>query len=664
MHARLILESGDCAPAVLDLTPAQTATIGRGRDNALVVRSDLVSRLHAKVYHDSGKWVGRDFGLNGTRVDGKRVTGAFDLTDGATITIAEVRLRFVSGATATATLQPATPAMPSRTPLPQPSTLASASAVARNLARPVSDTMGTKVHDYATRQPLAEGHLGETDLDDPEEFDPGQTHLKVDELTALCQFMTASVHQSDPQELIQQTLRTVLNQTSATLAGYLSLDPNDTTPKLVMPERGSVDLRLSRRLTERVRATKKLFWLFGDHQHTSPGESLHSFTDAVCLPLSTQAGEPFAALHIYRTGRHFSERDVRFLEVAARFLAPTLEINRARRKLEAENSRLRSAAPVADELIGDSSAVMNLRVQISRAAPQPFTVLIHGESGSGKELVAQALHSHSQRADGPLVVVNCAAIAPTLLESELFGYRKGAFSGADRDHPGLFEQADEGTLFLDEVGELSLECQSKLLRVIEGKAFRPVGGTKDLKVDVRLVAATHRDLEHEVRAGRFRQDLLFRLKVIHLRVPPLRDHAEDIPELARFFLERLSSQCRRSFKLSAAALRKLQSYTWPGNVRQLRAVLESAAVMSEADVIDAEHLPIGQSEPAISPVQGPPSLHVDVIETWAIRKALLQTGGNVSQAAKLLGISRDTLHTKLKAKGIDRTAVLAEAAEQ
>ena len=666
MHARLILESGDCAPAILDLTPAQTATIGRGRDNALVVRSDLVSRLHAKVYHDAGKWVVRDFGLNGTRVDGKRVAGALDLTDGATITIAEVRLRFVSGATATATVQPAA-TMPSRTPLPQPSTL-TASGVARNLARPgagpvVSDSIGTKVHGHAVRQPLADGHLHETDLDDPEEFDPGQTTLKVDELTALCQFMTAAVHQPDPQELIQQTLRTVLNQTSATWAGYLSLDPNDPTPKLVLPERGSVDLRLSRRLTERVRATKKLFWLFGDHQHTSPGESLHSFTDAVCLPLSTQAGEPFAALHIYRTGRHFSERDVRFLEVAARFLAPTLEINRARRKLEAENSRLRSATPVADELIGDSSAVMALRVQIHRAAPQPFTVLIQGESGSGKELVAQALHSQSPRADGPLVVVNCAAIAPTLLESELFGYRKGAFSGADRDHPGLFEQADEGTLFLDEVGELSLECQSKLLRVIEGKAFRPVGGTKDLKVDVRLVAATHRDLEHEVRAGRFRQDLLFRLKVIHLRVPPLREHGEDIPELARFFLERLSSQCRKSFKLSGAALRKLQSYTWPGNVRQLRAVLESAAVMSEGDTIDADHLPIGQSETAISPVQGPPSLHVDVIETWAIRKALLQTGGNVSQAAKLLGISRDTLHTKLKAKGIDRTAVLAEAAE-
>ena len=166
-------------------------------------------------------------------------------------------------------------------------------------------------------------------------------------------------------------------------------------------------------------------------------------------------------------------------------------------------------------------------------------MLVQGESGSGKELVALALHRNSRRADGPLVVVNCAAIAPTLLEAELFGYKKGAFSGADRDHPGLFQQADEGTLFLDEVGELSLECQAKLLRVIEGKAFRPVGATADVKVDVRIVAATHRDLEKEVKAGRFRQDLLFRLRVIQIRVPPLREHPEDIPELAGFFLAKV-----------------------------------------------------------------------------------------------------------------------------
>ena len=290
--------------------------------------------------------------------------------------------------------------------------------------------------------------------------------------------------------------------------------------------------------------------------------------------------------------------------------------------------------------------------------------MIQGESGSGKELVAQALHRNGPRAEGPMVVVNCAAIAPTLLEAELFGYRQGAFSGADRDHPGLFEQADEGTLVLDEVGELSLESQAKLLRVIDGKAFRAVGGTRELKVDVRLVAATHRNLEEEVRAGRFREDLYFRLKVIHLRVPALRDHPEDVPELARFFLERLSTQCRRAFKLTPAAIQKLQEFAWPGNVRQLRAVLESAAVMSESELIDVENLPLGPPEAAPPPATPPPtdaplSLDVDELETWAIRKAMVQTHGNVSQAARLLGISRDTLHTKLKKKNIDRDALLS-----
>lgn len=640
MHARLLLESGDCSPPALDLSPAQPATLGRSRENSLVVRNDLVSRLHAKVYFDDGKWVLRDFGSNGTKVGGVRVNGSVDLADGAVIQIGETLLRFVVGAPARQSVVSSGSAPLTQTPPPAPN-------------KQVNEVRATKIQDYPTRTIVEELVGG----------DPVETQLKVDELTTLCRFMTAAVGAQDPHELVRNTLRTILNQTAATVAGYLSLDPADPTPKIVLPDRAAVDTRLSRRLTERVRSSGTTVWLFGDGEASNPGDSLSSFTDAVCLPLIASQGEPFAALHVYRTGRGFNERDVRFLEAAAGFLAPTLEIHRTRRKLEAENSRLRVVAPVADELIGDSGAITNLRQQISRAAPQPFTVLIQGESGSGKELVAQALHGNSARASGPLVVVNCAAIAPTLLEAELFGYRKGAFSGADRDHPGLFEQADEGTLFLDEVGELSLECQAKLLRVIEGKAFRPVGGTKDVKVDVRLIAATHRDLDTEVKGGKFRQDLLFRLRIITLRVPSLREHAEDVPELARFFLERLSLQCRRSFKLTGAAMRKLIAYPWPGNVRQLRAVLESAAVMSEADLIDADGLPLPGAEPP--PVSSgndlPQSLDMDELETWAIRRALQQTGGNVSQAARLLGMSRDTLHTKLKKKGIDRESVLQTA---
>jgi Nif-specific regulatory protein len=643
MRARLTLEGGECLPPTLDLSPTgQPVTLGRSRDNTLVLRDELASRTHAKIYFEDGRWHVRDFGLNGTRVDGIRVNGSVELRDGQRVKIGEVVLRFV--------LEPKTPPKPVKD---APATMPMKTVASENPHN------ATKVHELPLER-LAPG-------DAPP--DQAAKQLRVDELTALCKFMTGAVEAKTPHDLITFALRAILNQTTAKLAGYLSLDPEDPGPKIVMPEGTSIDVPLSRRLTAQAQALGKTIWLFPDLSAAHPPtDSLSAFADAICIPLKA-SGEPFATLHVYRSGRAFSERDVRFIEALAGFLAHGLEILRTRRTLEAETSRLRLHSPAADDIIGGSNAVIHLRQQILRAAPQPFTVLVQGESGSGKELVALALHRNSRRSEGPLVVVNCAAIAPTLLEAELFGYKKGAFSGADRDHPGLFQQADEGTLFLDEVGELSLECQAKLLRVIEGKAFRPVGATGDMKADVRIVAATHRDLDKEVKAGKFRQDLLFRLKVIQIRVPPLREHPEDIPELAAFFLAKVSSECRRNFKLTSAAMRKLQAHQWPGNVRQLRAAIESAAVMSEGDTLEAEAIPLtGGTELVAAPpavaaqlADAPPSLDMDDVETWAICRAMRQTGGNVSHAAKLLGISRDTLHNKLKflkeKKGIDRSAL-------
>ena len=637
MRARLTLEGGECVPPSLDLSPTgPPVTLGRSRDNTVVLRDELASRTHAKIYFEDGRWHVRDFGLNGTRVDGTRLSGAAELADGQRVKIGEVVLKFV--------LEPNAP--------PRPASAAPPTMPNRVLEGPHNPT---KVHENPPDRFLPS---------DPQSEQTAK-QLRVDELTALCKFMTGAVETKTPHDLIGFGLRAILNQTAAKLTGYLSLDPHDPGPKIVMPEAAAIDLPLSRRLTAQAQRNGKTVWLFPDLSAAHPPtDSLSSFADAICVPLKA-SGEPFATLHVYRTGRAFVERDVRFIEAVAGFLAHGLEILRTRRTLEAENSRLRTHTPAADDIIGGSNAVMHLRQQLLRAAPQPFTVLVQGESGSGKELVALALHRNSRRADGPLVVVNCAAIAPTLLEAELFGYKKGAFSGADRDHPGLFQQADEGTLFLDEVGELSLECQAKLLRVIEGKAFRPVGGTADIKADVRIVAATHRDLERDAKGGRFRQDLLFRLKVIAVRVPPLREHPEDVPELAEFFLAKVSAECRRKFRLTPAAMRKLQAHPWPGNVRQLRAAIESAAVMSEGDTLDADALPLtGTTELAPPPAAAdlPPSLDMDAVETWAIGRAMKQTNGNVSHAAKLLNISRDTLHTKLKnleKKGINRHALLA-----
>jgi len=660
MRARLSLEIGECAPQNVELVPGQPATLGRSRDSTIVLQEDLASRLHAKVYFEEGRWIVRDFGLNGTRVNGLKVNGSSELAHGATLQIGTTVFQF----SFSDVKEPGSSSRSLTVTAPNPREMVDTNLETANPERvsfnaPERQATAAISHAVDRRTPESIRSGKKNPLLNDSLLESSASQLKVDELTALCRFMTAAVELTDPHAMIRLALRSILTQTAAKVVGYLSLDPADPSPKFVFPDQSAVDVPLSRRLTERVRSEKKTVWHSQDPAKNQPGtESLFAYQDALCLPLSAN-GEIYAALHVYRTGTGFSERDVRFIEAIGGYLSRGLELHRNRRKLEAENNRLRATVPTADELIGDSTAIMSLRQQIAKAAPLPFTVLIHGDSGSGKELVAQALHTQSNCAGGPLVVVNCAAITPTLLEAELFGYRKGAFSGADRDHPGLFEQADEGTLFLDEVGELSLECQAKLLRVIEGKPFRPVGGTKDVKVDVRVIAATHRDLEREVRSNKFRQDLLFRLKVISLRVPALREHAEDIPELAGFFLERLSVQCRRSFKLTPAATRKLQAYTWPGNVRQLRAVLESAAVMTDSETIDATDLPLGAvSEPISSLLDMPPGLDIDTLETWAIRKAMKQTGGNVSRSAQILGMSRDTLHTKLKKKGITRDDAL------
>jgi DNA-binding NtrC family response regulator/pSer/pThr/pTyr-binding forkhead associated (FHA) protein len=644
MRVRILVESGQCQPPVLEWSGDQPITIGRSRDNTIVVRDELASRLHAKIYFEEDQWLIRDFSLNGTRVDGVRVQGALRLQDGQQIRIGDTLLRFQ--------VEP-------KSNLQSKSGSSSATSLTSvgSSASPTSDTVkGVPINPYGQTK-VHPVPAERTAVADPHETD---RQFRMDELTALCKFMQQAVEVKTPHELITSALRVILHQTTARLAGYLALDPDDPAPRVVLPESASVDVPLSKRLTAQVQREGKTVWLLSQVSAThSPTDSLSAFADALCIPLKA-SGEPFAALHVYRTGRAFTERDVRFIEALSGYLAHALELHRSRRILWAENSRLRTHVPTADEIIGSSNAITQLRQQILRAAPQPFTVLVQGESGSGKELVALALHRNSRRANGPLVVVNCAAIAPTLLEAELFGYKKGAFSGADHDHPGLFQQADEGTLFLDEVGELSLECQAKLLRVIEGKSFRPVGGTSDVKVDVRIIAATHRNLEKEVKAGRFREDLLFRLRIIQIRVPPLREHPEDIPELAEFFLARVSAECRRRFRLTPAAMFKLQSYTWPGNVRQLRAAIENAAVMSETDVIDADAFNFGSSDPPSGSFKGldlPASLSMEDVETWAIRRALRQTGGNVSHAARLLGISRDTLHTKIKAKGIDRLAL-------
>jgi len=328
----------------------------------------------------------------------------------------------------------------------------------------------------------------------------------------------------------------------------------------------------------------------------------------------------------------------------------------ADRRLREEVRSLKRHLVPSEALIGESEPMRRLARQIESAAPTSTRVLITGENGSGKEVVARTLHRLSLRADAPFVDVNCAAIPEELIESELFGHRKGAFTGAIDDRRGKFELAHTGTLFLDEIGDMSLKTQAKVLRVLQEQQFQKVGGQKVVKVDVRVIAATNKNLEEEIRAGNFREDLLFRINVIPINVPPLRERGDDVALLANHFLQQLAAETGRHAKsLSATAVRKLRSYSWPGNVRELRNVMERLTILAPADVIEPEQIELGDSRsaPAAIPTDLPLREARERFEREYIVRKLSEMGGNVSRTAEALGIERSNLYRKLNAYGIE-----------
>jgi DNA-binding NtrC family response regulator/pSer/pThr/pTyr-binding forkhead associated (FHA) protein len=444
-------------------------------------------------------------------------------------------------------------------------------------------------------------------------------------------------------------------------ARALLLSPDGSDVLAAAAEATRADLAISRTLLDRVLGERRAF-LVRDVA-TEPGLAdkksvqVRGIVGAMAAPAANLVfyadwGVPEASRVAH------DERSLLLAVCAAHLVSALGESASERSQLKAAAKQRGASGRHVPRMIGRSAAMSRLQVFIERVAQSPATVLLHGESGTGKELAAGMIHGLSSRADGPFVAINCAAIPENLLESELFGHERGAFTGAVAQHDGVFSRADGGTLFLDEIGEMSLPTQARMLRVLETQTFTRVGGTKELKVSVRVVAATHRDLRQMVAEQRFREDLLYRLSVIQTELPALRDRPDDIEALVRHFTDGFGDEMgRRIHTIAPDALAALRNYRWPGNVRELRNVVERALVLGDGPELQLDDLPpeLLHAAPPSGP-PGPAAVHVTPasirtlaeLEREAIAAALAATEGNKARAAALLGIDRTTLYRKLK----------------
>lgn len=442
----------------------------------------------------------------------------------------------------------------------------------------------------------------------------------------------------------------------------LILSPDGSDVLSASSEGTVIDLAVSKALLDRVARETKAFWV----RDVLSEPDLADRKSVLLRGIVGAMASPSAGLVFYvewgaqeALARRHDDEALLLLVCAAHLISAFGQGASERSQLQAATrARPRNGSIDVPRIIGRSAAISRLQVFVERVAPTPATVLLRGESGTGKELAAALLHVMSGVAQGPFVAINCAAIPEQLLESELFGHEKGAFTGAVTQHEGVFTRADGGTLFLDEIGEMSLSTQARMLRVLETRTFTPVGGVKEVKVSVRLIAATHRDLTAMVSEGSFRQDLLYRLSVIHTQLAPLRERVDDIELLVRHFAESLGEAMgRRIDDIAPDALAALQRYPWPGNVRELRNTVERALVLGDGGTLQVDDLPPEMLHAAPSgsaAITRGPSVTAGTIrplaelEREAIDAALEATGGNKARAAALLGIDRTTLYRKLK----------------
>ena len=593
------------------LEPEQKKCLGRGVDCDIVLADPLCSRVHAEVYFEKDDWWVKDAGSrNGTFVDEEQIDSAVLLRNGTKIRTGSSEFVF------TLTEQPPT----------------------------------VELHGSATEDIIRQAQVESVDSGKSALAALGQTKNAAD-LTVLYQLALNLLSTEQPHDVLLLTLEQILDRTGAEVVGYLWVtDDGDLKPQMLLPSNVQDSVTLSESLTRIVVEQRRAVWVANQSASSaSSSESLRPYADAVCVPV-IHNGQTLGAIHLYLGQGRFRDIDFEFAISTAQALAAALARSRKQASLAADHRRLVDSSAACAELIGDSPPMKKLKEKIAKVAVANGSVLIIGESGSGKELVSKAIHKASSRADRPLLAVNCAAIPENLVESQLFGHVKGAFTGATEDRIGWFQQADTGTLFLDEIGELPLQAQGKLLRILEDHPFLPVGSTKEVAVDVRVIAATNRDLREGVKDKTFREDLFYRLSVFNLKVPPLRDRGEDVQVLMEHFLDHFKKRHgRNDLEMSAKSHEKLLEYTWPGNVRQLRNVIDSAVVMANGQTIEPEDLGLFDA--------GTDHLDTLRIEEWEkklIKMALRKTGGNVPESAKLLGIGRATLYRKLDEYKIEK----------
>lgn len=617
MHAYLTILSGNRAGASIGLHPGLEYLLGRGSDCQIPLPDPLCSRVHARIAVVDDAWMVADSdSRNGTFVNGQKVTEA-TLGDGHQVRIGGTELEF-------------------------------------HLTEVPPTAEGDNPHLTQTLVQNVTVGVGDGDGDSSGVYSELPNAEQVKELMLLHQLSNKLLGVGEPEEVVRVALDLLRARTAASVVGFLWMnDEGQLRPKHVTPADAASRVTLNPSLTELVCQKGNAVWVANQAGRNSATELEH-FADGICAPLVHKGADgkraTLGAIHVYLEDGRFRQSDFDFTISVANQMALALKRALEFTSLKTNFSRLVQSSPGYEGLIGESAPMQALKSKITRVSRASGCVLVRGESGSGKELVARAIHRASARADRPMVSVNCAAIPADIMESQLFGHKAGSFTGADRDHVGYFQQADLGSLFLDEVGELSLEGQAKLLRILEGHPFVPVGGTTPVSVDVRVIAATNQDLQTYVRERRFREDLYYRLSVFELHLPPLRERGADVSLLVEFFLNHFRREHGRpTLGVSAAARERLLTYHWPGNVRQLRNVIDSAVVMAEGDEITPADLALRDAGREVLD-----TLSIEAWEKKLIVAALERTSGSVPDAAKLLGIGRATLYRKIEQYRIER----------